>query len=254
VLTFIWAGLQAEDPYHWPVSSYSALHFAIVLIVILHVFSVTSYLTYLWRRNEAVQKTLRQEVIDLREIQEGYYLYENFFRIQQILSDPTIDTEEALRQVMKVLTDMGEYSLLQKGAFFLTEPGGKSLRMLVQYNSDNLLQTCLRVPEGKCLCGRVLVSKEPLHKSCVDHEHEHHPPGMKPHGHYVLPVRWEDEILGVFTLYIADGTPYSERTMGFLRMVADAIAKRIMLHRQKEKLEEQLREIRAGHQAAAGLM
>lgn len=255
VLTFIWAGLQAEDPYHWPVSNYSALHFAIVLIVILlNVFSVTSYLTYRWRRTEAMQKTLRQEVIDLREIQEGYYLYENFFRIKRILSDPTIDTEEAMRQVMKVLTDMGEYSLLQKGAFFLTEPGGKSLRMLVQYNADNLLQTCLRVPEGKCLCGRVLVSKEPLYKSCLDHEHEYHPTGMQPHGHYVLPIRWEDEMLGVFTLYIADGAPYSERTMGFLQMVSDAIAKRIMLHRQKEKLEEQLREIRAGHRAAAGLM
>jgi serine phosphatase RsbU (regulator of sigma subunit) len=255
VLTFIWAGLQAKDPYHWPVSNYAAFHFAIVLIVILlNVFSVTSYLTYLWRRNEAARKTLRQEVIDLREIQEGYYFYENFFRIEQILSNPTIDTEEAMRQVMKVLTDMGEYGLLQKGAFFLTAPGGKSLRMLVQYNADNLLQTCLRVPEGKCLCGRVLVSKEPLYKSCVDHEHEQHPPGMKPHGHYVLPVRWEDEMLGVFTLYIADGAPYSERTMGFLRMVSDAIAKRIMLHRQKEKLEEQLREIRAGHRAAAGLM
>jgi len=46
-------------------------------------------------------------VIDLREIQEGYYLYENFFRIKQILSNPTIDTEEALRQVMKVLTKDG---------------------------------------------------------------------------------------------------------------------------------------------------
>jgi serine phosphatase RsbU (regulator of sigma subunit) len=226
----------------------------VLIVILLNVFSVTSYLTYLWRRNEAARKTLRQEVIDLREIQEGYYLYENFFRITRILSNPTIDTEEALRQVMKVLTDMGEYSLLQKGAFFLTEPGGKSLRMLVQYNADNLLQTCSRVPEGKCLCGRVLVSKEPLYKSCVDHEHEHHPPGMKPHGHYVLPVRWEDEMLGVFTLYIADGAPYSERTMGFLRMVSDAIAKRIMLYRQKERLEEQLREIRAGHRAAAGLM
>ncbi len=154
VLTFIWAGLQAEDPYHWPVSDYAAFHFAIVLIVILlNVLSVASYLTYRWRRNEAVRKALHQEVIDLREIQEGYYLYENFFRIKQILSDPTIDTEEALRQVMKVLTDMGEYNLLQKGAFFLTEPGGKSLRMLVQYNADNLLQTCLRVPEESAYAG-----------------------------------------------------------------------------------------------------
>ena len=94
VLTFIWAGLQAEDPYRWPVSNYSALHFTSVLIVILlNVFSVTSYLTYRWRRNEAMWKTLHQEVINLREIQEGYYLYENFFRIKQILSDPTIDAE-----------------------------------------------------------------------------------------------------------------------------------------------------------------
>jgi len=110
------------------------------------------------------------------------------------------------------------------------------------------------VPEGKCLCGRVLVSGQPLYKSCVDHEHETHPPGMKPHGHYVLPIKWEEEMLGVFTLYIADGAPFSERTMGFLRMVADAIAKRLMLHRQKEQLQEQLREIQAGHKAAAGLM
>ncbi len=255
IITFIWAGLRSEDPYKWPLSDYAAFHFAIVLVVILlNVFSVTSFLTHLRRRNEAVQKSLIQEVRDLREIQEGYYLYENFFRIKQILSDPTIEDEEAMHRVMKVLTDMGEYDLLQKGAFFLTEPDKKSLRMLVQYNADNLLQTCLRVPAGKCLCGRVLASGEPLYKSCVDHEHEFHPSGMKPHGHYVLPIRWEDEMLGVFTLYIADGAPFSERTMGFLRMVSDAIAKRLVLHRQKEILKAQLREIEAGNRAAAGLM
>lgn len=255
VITFIWAGLRPEDPYKWPLSDYAAFHFAMVLVVILlNVFSVTSFLIYLRRRTEAVQKGLIQEVRDLREIQEGYYLYENFFRIKQILSDPAIETKEAMRQVMKVLTDMGEYDLLQKGAFFLTEPDKKSLRMLVQYNADNLLQTCLHVPEGKCLCGRVLVSGQPLYKSCVDHEHEFYPEGMKPHGHYVLPIKWEEEMLGVFTLYIADGAPFSERTMGFLRMVADAVAKRLMLHRQKEQLQEQLREIQAGNMAAAGLM
>ncbi len=255
VITFIWAGLRPEDPYKWPLSDYAGFHFAIVLVVILlNVFSVTSFLIYLRRRTEAVQKSLIQEVRDLREIQEGYYLYENFFRIKQILSDPFLSAEEAVKQVMKVLTDMSEYDLLQKGVFFLTEPDKKSLRMLVQYNADNLLQTCMRVPAGKCLCGRVLVSGQPLYKSCVDHEHEFHPSGMKPHGHYVLPIKWEEEMLGVFTLYVADGAPLSERTMGFLRMVSDAVSKRLMLHRQKEHLEAQLREIRAGHQAAAGLM
>ncbi len=255
IITFIWAGIQPQDPYKWPLSDYAAFHFAMVLVVILlNVFSVTSFLTYLRRRTEAVQKGLIQEVRDLREIQEGYYLYENFFRIKQILSNPDLETEEAMRQVMKVLTDMGEYDLLQKGAFFLAEPDGKSLRMLVQYNADNLLQTCLRVPEGKCLCGRVLVSGQPIYKSCVDHEHEIHPTGMKPHGHYVLPIKWEEEMLGVFTLYIADGAPFSERTMGFLWMVADAVAKRLMLHRHKEQLQEQLREIQAGQKAAAGLI
>jgi hypothetical protein len=63
-------------------------------------------------------KPLRQEVIDLREIQEGYYFYENFFRIKQILSDPTIDTKEALRQVMKVLTDMGGITYCKRVPFF----------------------------------------------------------------------------------------------------------------------------------------
>ncbi len=126
--------------------------------------------------------------------------------------------------------------------------------MLVQYNADNLLLTCQRVQAGKCLCGRVLVSGQPIYKSCVDHEHETHPIGMQPHGHYVLPIQWEGERLGFFTLYIADGAPYSQRTMGFLEMVADAIAKRLMLQWQREVMQAQLREITAGHKAAAYLM
>jgi serine phosphatase RsbU (regulator of sigma subunit) len=259
ILTFIWAGLRPEDPYTWPLSEYAFLHFTMVLVVILlNILSVTNFIAYLWSRVETSQKSLRQEIVNLREIEEGYYLYENFFKINQILSEPALDIEEAMRRVMKVLTDMEKYGLLQKGAFFLTEPGGQSLRMLVQYNADNLLATCQQVQAGRCLCGRVLVSGQPLHKSCVDHEHEFHPSGMKPHGHYVLPIQWEGERLGVFTLYVADGTPYSQRTMGFLQMVSSAIAKRLVVHRQKEQLHklihEQLEVIQAGNRAGAWLM
>ncbi len=127
VLIFVWAGLSPKDPYHWPLSDYAALHFTIVLLVILlNVLSVTNFITYLWRRVEGKQNILYQQLTDLKEIEEGYYLYENFFKINQILSDPALDTEEVMLRAMKVLTDMGEYNLLQKGAFFLTEPGARA--------------------------------------------------------------------------------------------------------------------------------
>jgi serine phosphatase RsbU (regulator of sigma subunit) len=226
----------------------------ILLVILLNVLSVMAFVIYQRRRTEAFQASLKQEIRDLRVIEEGYYFYENFSRIQQILADPAIEVEEAMRRVMKVLTDMGEYQLLQKGAFFLTNPDRESLRMLVQYNADNLLATCQVVYKGQCLCGRVLATGNSINKSCVDHEHEIIPSGMQPHGHYVLPIQWQNDTLGVFTLYVADGAPYSQRTQNFLQMVADAIAKRLMIQRQKAQLQDQLEEIQSGHRAAARLM
>ncbi len=226
----------------------------ILLVILLNVLSVMAFVIYQRRRTEAFQASLKQEIRHLQVIEEGYYFYENFFRIQQILADPAIEVEEAMRRVMKVLTDMGEYQLLQKGAFFLTNPDRESLRMLVQYNADNLLATCQVVYKGQCLCGRVLATGNSINKSCVDHEHEIIPSGMEPHGHYVLPIQWQNDTLGVFTLYVADGAPYSQRTQNFLQMVADAIAKRLMIQRQKAQLQDQLEEIQSGHRAAARLM
>ncbi len=151
---------------------------------------------------------------------------------------------------MKALTDMGEYQLLQKGAFFLVDPGKQKLRMLVQYNANNLLETCQVVHKGQCLCGKVLAHNHPIYKSCVDDDHSTHPPGMKPHGHYVIPVKWENEILGVFTLYIEENAPYSDKTYLFLEMVAESIAKRLIL----DRLQEMLNEMQGSYRAAAGLM
>ncbi len=111
------------------------------------------------------------------------------------------------------------------GGIFLADPAHRRLELAAHLNfTPQIQEACARVAYGHCLCGRVAQSGELLHASNVDHRHEVCYQGRADHGHYVVPIRDGDELLGVLTLYVAAGHRYREDEVEVLRDFATILA------------------------------
>jgi len=104
----------------------------------------------------------------------------------------------------------------------------EELRLVASYNLRPELKTmCARVAFGHCLCGRTALRREILFKSCIDEEHENRYNGITPHGHYNVPLIYQDRLLGVLFLYVSHGHEESARERSFLERLAGILASAI---------------------------
>lgn len=145
--------------------------------------------------------------------------------------------EETLTRCLKQVLSVSWLALLPKGAVFLREPEGNSLKMVAQHNLDaEICSLCDHVPFGRCLCGRVAMAGEAEFASHVDERHEIRHAKMADHGHYVLPLIAEGTIIGVLALYLAAGSTSSKDRENFLASVADILVGYV----RRKSLEDEL--------------
>lgn len=64
---------------------------------------------------------------------------------------------------------------------------------------------CAVVSFGKCVCGMTAQSKKAVYKLPIDENHEDMYDGMAPHGHYCVPIKKDEDVLGVISLYVEKG-------------------------------------------------
>ncbi len=155
-----------------------------------------------------------------------------------------------LQRCLDLLLSTSWLRIEAKGGIFLVDADSRTLTLFVHRNlAQPLLRICARVPFGRCLCGRVAESREILHTSCVDDRHEHRYDGMKPHGHYVVPILAKKRLLGVLVLYLPHGYEPQGRELSFLRSAANIFAMIIQLRRYQEHLEDLVAERTAALEA-----
>lgn len=132
------------------------------------------------------------------------------------------DLKSFLDQTIKKIIEIPWLSFESKGGFMINYDG--ELRLISHYNvSDSLVKMCSKVAYGQCLCGKAAESREIIFKSHVDNDHENRPEGIKPHGHYNIPIIYSDQLLGVLFLYVKDGHEKKELEMSFLKELAQII-------------------------------
>ncbi len=153
-----------------------------------------------------------------------------------------------LHQVMKTLTGFQELDVEAKAGVFLADPEGKVLRLYTTYGefTDEFLEKEREVPYGDCLCGRVAESGQLLMSdSCFsDTRHERRFQNMTPHGHYIIPLKSRDKLVGVLFLYTETHPTWyrfsQEVLLSIGRLIAGAIERNLNeeeLMRYRQNLE-----------------
>lgn len=164
----------------------------------------------------------------------------------QIAAMP-IALEEMLGNSLDILLSLSWLSVLPKAGIFLMseDEGDAALLNLVasRHLDDEVVRLCAQVVSGQCLCGRVAVSKQPLHVSCLDERHEIRFEGMAPHGHYLIPILSAEVMLGLMLFYLPHGTRRNDEEMDFLIRCASVLALAIELRRKERALEATNREL-----------
>ena len=161
------------------------------------------------------------------------------------LSLQDILLDELLQHTLDLLTDVSWIALQSKGAIFLVEDQPEVLVMKAQKGLTGPIgAACAKVPFGYCLCGRAAATREIQFADCVDERHDIHFEGMAPHGHFCIPIRFGERLLGVITLYIDAGHRRSAEEEEFLTAIANTLAGIIMRREAEEarhRSQEQFR-------------
>lgn len=143
------------------------------------------------------------------------------------LSLETADLKTFFDRVLEDVMEKDILSVEKKGGIMLYQEG--ELRLISYVNVPaSLVKMCSRVPPGRCLCGKAAMTSQPIFKSRIDEEHENIPEGTEPHGHYNVPIVYNEQTLGVLFLYVAEGTEQDENILLFLQQLASVLALVIM--------------------------
>ena len=102
---------------------------------------------------------------------------------------------------------------------------GQRLRQVVSRNLPAAVQqSCAELELGQCLCGRVAETGESIVTAHVDERHDTFYADMVDHGHVVLALKWQSQILGVLNFYLAAGAELDAQRTKFLEAVASIVA------------------------------
>jgi PAS domain S-box-containing protein len=172
-------------------------------------------------------------------------LHDNYFTqaaINMILSESleNIPLEEFLQKALNMILSIPWIAFEAIGSISLVEDGADALMMKAQSNIPKpLKELCLRVPFGKCLCGKAAQAQKIQFADHIDERHEICYEGIVPHGHYSVPILSGGRTLGVLNIYLKEGHIRNQKEEEFLNTVANTLAG-IIARRKAEKEQEKL--------------
>jgi len=169
--------------------------------------------------------------------------YRILHKVAQILQAPG-ELKCMLNEAMRAMTEFEELKVESKAGIFLVDEGKKILQLFTTVGafSKEFLEKEKQVPFGDCLCGRVADSGDLLmSESCYsDSRHERIFSDMTAHGHYIVPLKTSDHLIGVMFLYTNTNPIWYKHSQEVLLSIGGLIADAI----QKKQVDNELEEYR----------
>lgn len=181
----------------------------------------------------------RQTLYEIQESNKALSVrYGMQYAISEILkaSQKTGAVDAFLKEVMETILSIEWLGIQNRGGIFLVDE--KKQDRLILMAEKNFLEAhkkvCSEVPMGRCLCGRAAERAASIYKPSCDEEHETTYYGLSPHGHYCVPIKHEDKVLGVINLYIEDGHVLSKTEIDFIDAVSLIVAESLLMRKLSE--------------------
>ncbi|MBI4761104.1 MAG: response regulator [Chloroflexi bacterium] len=185
----------------------------------------------------SLEEKVTQRTTELQESSQVQEILNALLR----LSLGNLSLQEMLEQALERIVTIPWLPTDPKGGIFLTSEDNPNILLLrASHNmAAPLLKSCARVPFGTCLCGRAAQSRKILFTDCVDEQHEIRYEGIKPHGHYNVPIIHREKVLGVLVLYVPEGHHPHPNEKEALQAIAHTLAGMITARRAEEDLARQ---------------
>jgi PAS domain S-box-containing protein len=160
------------------------------------------------------------------------------------LSLEDIPLDQVLKQALELILSISWLALDSKGSIFLVKEKSEVLVMKAQHGlSKEVQMKCARISIGKCLCGQAALTKGIQFADCIDDRHQILYSGIRSHGHYCVPILFEDKTLGVINLYLKEGHRQNQKEEEFLKAVSNTLAGVIIRNQNDHKLKKREEEL-----------
>ena len=132
--------------------------------------------------------------------------------IAQVLQEQ-LPLQQRIEESLAILLKLEGMALQKKGGVFLVDYAEEYLSLFTTVGdfTPEFMEKERRIPLGYCLCGRAALSGQVLiSDDCFcDPRHERQFDNMTPHGHYIIPIKHREVVLGILFLY-TDPYPYRD--------------------------------------------
>jgi PAS domain S-box-containing protein len=184
--------------------------------------------------------SLRKEITPIMDEYEKNEIYSQFFQIKDYYNkNQDISLKEILTYALEQVLKFPWLEVQNKGGIMLWDEEKQQLKMFVYKGvGESLLKMCDRVDLNQCLCGKAAALKEIIFKSHVDDDHENRPAGITPHGHYNVPLIFNNQLMGVMFLYVEHGYKKREIEVEFFKHLGYVLGNIIYRYKLEEELKE----------------
>ena len=166
--------------------------------------------------------------------------YRILHKVAQILQS-TGELKDMMQDVLQAITGFEELKVENKAGLFLADEDSKVLKLFTTFGkfTKEFLENEKEIPFGDCLCGRVAQSGEILmSESCfTDPHHERKYEGMTAHGHYIVPLKTSEKLVGVMFLYTNVNPVWYQHSKEVLLSIGGLIANTI----ERKRIDEELK-------------
>ncbi|MBT3363196.1 MAG: GAF domain-containing protein [Chloroflexi bacterium] len=175
----------------------------------------------------------KHAIIELEKHDDIQHILNSLLRLS--LTDVSLD--DILNSAIDLILSVKWLVFESRGSIFLVDDDPDVLVMKAQRGlAEPLLESCARVPFGKCHCGRAAANGRIEYVSAIGDGHEITYEGITPHGHCCIPIMVGNSVLGVLNVYVKEGHQRDEDEMAFLVAVVNAMAGIIQRKQTDKKL------------------
>lgn len=186
------------------------------------------------------------------KIAHQYVIIKNSYEIklsldkEKVLNQILLKSKETknlisfLDSTLKIIANVNFVRLENRAGVFVIQPDDK-YRMISHINLDQeIINKCAiqGIKSGECLCGAAIQKREVIFTNTVDERHTYTYDEMHDHGHYNLPIIYDEKVLGALVVYVMKDHQYDEFEENFLKSVVDIIALVINSYENEQRIKD----------------